>query len=56
MDTLHLEGDASDWWFHGLITLGNDIVTTFEEFTRGLVNRFDRKDPYMSFEDLSHLK
>ena len=34
MATLHLEGDASDWWFHGLITLDHDMVITYEYFTR----------------------
>jgi len=23
MATLHLEGEAHDWWFHGLTTLGH---------------------------------
>ena len=51
-----MEGDASDWWFHGLKILGHDMVTTYEEFTRILVNRFDIRDPNMSFKDLSQLK
>ena len=24
MAILHLEGEASDWWFHGIITLAHD--------------------------------
>ena len=52
MSTLHLKGDASDWWFHGLRNLGHDNVTTYEDFTRILVNRFDREDLDMSFEDM----
>ena len=56
METLHLEGDASNWWFHGLRTLGHHTVTTYEEFTIWLVNRFDRRDPDMSFRDLTQLK
>lgn len=32
MDTLHLEGEAHDWWFHGLYTLGHANVTSYEEF------------------------
>ena len=47
MATLHLEGDGTDMWFHGLRTLGHDIVTTYEEFKRRLANRFDRRDPDM---------
>jgi len=27
--TLHLEGEAHDWWFHGLSTLGQANVTTY---------------------------
>ena len=56
MSTLHLEGDASDWWFHGSRTLGDDTVTTNEEFARRMVNIFDRRDPDMSFRDLAQLK
>ena len=26
---LHLEGEAHDWWFHGLSTLGHANVTTY---------------------------
>ena len=25
---LHLEGDANEWWFHGLKNLGHDQVKT----------------------------
>ena len=38
---LHLEGEARDWWFHGLSTLGHANVTAYLEFTRRLVERFD---------------
>ena len=31
---LHLEGEAHDWWFHGMATLGHSVVTTYDEFTR----------------------
>ena len=24
---LHLEGEAHEWWFHGLTTLGHDQIT-----------------------------
>ena len=54
--TMHLEGDASDWWFHGLRNLVHDTVTTYEEFTIRLVCRFDRRDHDMSFMDLAQLK
>ena len=31
--SLHLDGEANDWWFHGMKTLGHDQVVTYEEFT-----------------------
>ena len=42
---LHLEGEAHDWWFHGLSTLGHANVTAYSEFTRRLVEIFDRREP-----------
>ena len=56
MATLNMEGYASDWWFHGLRTLGHDTITTYEEFTGRFVKRFDRRDHDMSFRDISQLK
>ena len=53
MVTLQLEGYASDWWFHGLRTLEHDTLYTYEEFTKIFVNRFDKRDPDMSFKDLT---
>ena len=49
---LHLEGEAHDWWFHGLYTLGHANVTVYSELTRRLVEIFDRRDldaPFMCF-------
>ena len=31
-------------------------MTTCEDFTKRLVNRFDKRDPDMSFRDLAQLK
>ena len=42
--TLHLEGVAHEWWYHGLVTLGHNLITTYEEFTNKLIERFDVKD------------
>ena len=42
---LHLEGEAHDRWFHGMATLGHLAVIAYADFTRRLVERFDRKDP-----------
>ena len=53
---LHLEGEAHDWWFHGLSTLGHANVTEYSEFTRRLVERFDRRDPEAPFMGLENLK
>lgn len=43
--TLHLEGDAQEWCYHGLITLGHIHITSYQEFTRRLLERFEGKDP-----------
>ena len=53
---LHFEGEAHNWWFYGLSTLGNANVTTYSEFTRRLVEKFDRKDPEAPFMSLAKLK
>ena len=34
---LHFEGEAHDWWFHGLSTLGHANVTDYFDFTRRVV-------------------
>ena len=54
--TLHLEGAAHEWWYHGLVTLGHNLITTYEEFTNRLIERFDVKDPEVSFRELAQLK
>ena len=53
---LHFEGEAHNWWFHGLSTLGHSNVTTYSEFTRGMVEIFDRRDPEAPFMSLAKLK
>ena len=54
--TLHLDVEAQDWWFHGMVTLGHSTVTTYAEFTRRLMERFDRRDPEQHFVELTRLK
>ena len=54
--TLHLDGEAQDWSFHGMVTLGHSTVTTYAEFTRRLIERFDRRDPKEHFVELTRLK
>ena len=41
--TLHLEGEAHEWWYHGLVTLGHSHITSYREFIDRLMDRFDRK-------------
>ena len=43
--TLHLDGEAHEWWYHGLVTLGHNTIHSYGEFTQKLIERFDRKDP-----------
>ena len=50
MTILHLEGEASDWWFHGLRTLGHDHILSFEGFSNALMERFERKDLELPFK------
>ena len=54
--TLHLDGEAQDWWFHGLVTLRHSTVRTYVEFTRRVIERFDRRDPEQYFVELTRLK
>jgi hypothetical protein len=30
--TLHLDGEAHEWWYHGLVTLGHVGITSYLEF------------------------
>ena len=53
---LHLEGEAHDWWFHGLSTLGHANLNAYLDFTRRLVERFGRRDPEAPFMSLENLK
>lgn len=41
--SLHLEGDALEWWQHGVISQGYALITSFNEFIRSIVKRFNRK-------------
>jgi hypothetical protein len=53
---LHLEGEAHEWWHHGLVTLGHSCITSYRDFTEILMDRFDRRDPKIHFKDLAHLR
>ena len=54
--TLHLDGEAHEWWYHGLVTLGHNTIHSYGEFTQKLIERFDRKDPEVHFRELAQLK
>jgi hypothetical protein len=54
--TLHLEGEANDWWHHGLVTFGHNHITSYREFMERLMNRFDRRDPKIHFRNLAQLR
>ena len=53
---LHLEGEAQDWWFHGLTTLGHHHITSYSAFSKKLVERFDPRDPEAHFAKITKLK
>jgi hypothetical protein len=54
--TLHLDGEAHEWWDHELLTLGHSIITSYEDFTHRLMDSFDRKDPEIHFRELVQLR
>ena len=53
---LHLEGEAQDWWFHGLTTLGYHHIISYSAFTKNLVERFDPRDLEAHFAKITKLK
>ena len=56
LPTLHLDGEAHEWWYHRLVTLGHNTITSYTDFTQRLIERFDRKDPEVHFRELAQLK
>ena len=52
----YIEGEANDWSFHGLITLWHDQISSYEGFSKSLMEIFDRKDPKILFKELAQLK
>ena len=54
--TLHLDGESHEWWYHGLVALGHNTITSYPDFTTWLIERFDRKDPEVHFRQLAQLK
>jgi hypothetical protein len=31
--TLHFDGEAHEWWYHGFVTVGHATITSYLEFT-----------------------
>jgi len=54
--TLHLEGEAHKWWYHGLVTLGHSRITSYTEFTERLMDRFYRWNLEIHIRDLAKLR
>ena len=51
--TLHLDKEAHEWWYHGLVTLGHNTITSYNDFTQRLMERFDKKEPKIHFLELA---
>ena len=56
MSILHIEGEVSDWLFHGLRKLVHDHILSYECFSNALMDIFERKDPELPFKELAQLK
>ena len=54
--SLQQEDATYDWWYHGMTTQGHDQVTTFDDFSQRVIDRFDLKDDEEYFKELSKLK
>jgi hypothetical protein len=54
--TLHLDGEAHKRCYHGIVTLGHAIISSYVEFTHILMDKFDKKDIEIHFRDLAQLR
>ena len=54
--TLHLDKEAHEWWYHGLVTLGHARITFYLDFTQMLMERFGKKDTKLNFKEMAQLK
>jgi hypothetical protein len=43
--TFHLEGEAHEWWHHGLLMLGHNHITSYRDLMERLIEKFDMRDP-----------
>jgi len=51
--TIHLDGEAHEWWYHGLVMLGHANIRSHEDFTHRLMDQFDKKDMKIHFKELA---
>ena len=54
--TIHLDGLADEQQHYGMVTFRHNQITSCEEFTKKLIERFDTKDPELQFKELAQLK
>jgi hypothetical protein len=48
-ENVHLDGEAHEWQYHGLVTLGHASITSYLDFTQRLMDHFDKKDLELHF-------
>lgn len=53
---LQLDGVAHDWWYHRLLSLQHDQITSYQDFVDHWIERFDRKDLEVYFRELVQLR
>jgi hypothetical protein len=51
-----LEGEDHEWWYHGLVTLGHTNITSYEDFTERLMDRFGKKYLEIHFREMAQLR
>ena len=51
--TLHLDDEAHEWWYHGLVTMGHNTIASYSDFTQRLMGMFDKRDSKIHFRDLT---
>lgn len=47
--TLHLDGEAHEWWYLGSFTLGHASITSYVDSTQRLIEKFEKRDLEMHF-------
>jgi hypothetical protein len=56
IDTLQLDGEAHEWWHHGLVTLGHVEITSYVELTQRVMDKFVTKYPEIHFRELAQFR